>query len=80
MSPSRPPRSRKPPKVRRYAFTTHASDSSEKPRSSRIDGSATPTMVTSSTIIRSPRQRTISASQRVRLSAMVIGWAPSGSS
>ena len=40
-SPSRPPSSRKPPKVSRYAFTTQASDVSEKPRSSRIDGSAT---------------------------------------
>ena len=48
----------KPPKVRRYAFTTHASDVCEKPRSSRIDGSATFTIVVSSTIIRSPRQRT----------------------
>ena len=33
-SPKRPPSRRKPPKVIRYAFTTHASDSSEKPRSS----------------------------------------------
>jgi hypothetical protein len=39
-SPSRPARSRKPPKVRRYAFATRASELSEKPRSSRIDGSA----------------------------------------
>ena len=29
-SPNRPPSRRKPPKVIRYAFTTHASDSSEK--------------------------------------------------
>ena len=36
----------------------------EKPRSSWIDGSATFTIVVSSTIIRLPRQRTISASQR----------------
>src|SRR5262245_4235173 len=43
---------------------THASDASEKPRSVRIDGSATPTIVTSKTIISSPRQRTSSASQR----------------
>ena len=57
-SPSRPPSSRKPPKVSRYAFTTHASDSSVKPRSARIEGSATFTIVASSTIIRSPRQRT----------------------
>jgi hypothetical protein len=57
-SPSRPPSSRKPPKVSRYAFTTQASDVCEKPRSSRIDGSATFTIVPSRTIIRSPRQRT----------------------
>src|SRR5512132_290839 len=67
-SPSLPPRSRKPPKVIRYALTTHASDSSENPRSARIDGSATPTIVTSRTIIRSPRQRMRSASQRRSIS------------
>ena len=72
-SPSRPPSSRKPPKVSRYAFTTQASEVSEKPRSARIDGRATFTIVVSRTIIRSPRQRTISASQRVRLSVMVMG-------
>src|SRR5262249_20377616 len=43
---------------------THASDASEKPRSARIDGSATPTIVTSKTIISSPRQPTTSARQR----------------
>jgi hypothetical protein len=42
------------------------------------EGSATPTIVTSSTIMRSPRQRTIRASQRARVSATVIGRAPSG--
>ena len=71
-SPRRPPRSRKPPNVSRYAFTTQASEVSVKPRSSRIDGSATFTIVVSRTIIRSPRQRTIRASQRVRVSEMVI--------
>ncbi len=71
-SPSRPPSSRKPPNVSRYALTTHASDVSEKPRSSRIDGRATPTIVTSRTIIRSPRQSTRSASQRVRESMFVM--------
>ena len=71
-SPSRPPSSRNPPNVIRYAFTTHASDSSENPRSSWIDGSATPTIVTSRTIIRSPRHRTRRASQRAR-ELIVIG-------
>jgi hypothetical protein len=57
-SPSLPPSSRKPPKVSRYAFTTQASDVWLKPRSSRIEGSATFTIVPSRTIIRSPRQST----------------------
>ena len=70
-SPSRPPRSMKPPKVSMYALTTHASEASEKPRLSWIDGSATFTIVVSSTIIRSPMQRTISASQRC-LRSMVM--------
>ncbi|MND03125.1 hypothetical protein D3C83_228040 [compost metagenome] len=48
-------------------MTTHTSVVSVKPRSTLIEGSATFTMVVSSTIIRSPRQSTISASQRVRL-------------
>jgi hypothetical protein len=39
-------------------LTTQASEVSEKPRSSRIDGSATFTIVASRTIIRLPRQRT----------------------
>jgi hypothetical protein len=51
-SPSRPARSRNPPNVSRYAFATQASELSEKPRSCRIEGSATPTIVTSRTIIR----------------------------
>ena len=43
-------------------------DDERKPRSARIDGSATFTMLWSSTIIRSPRQSTQSASQRDRVS------------
>src|SRR5438552_5508718 len=50
-----------------YAFTTQTSEVSVKARSSRIDGRATFTIVVSRTIIRSPRQRTNSASQRLRL-------------
>src|SRR5204862_4301548 len=73
---SRPPRSRKPPKVSMYALTTQASDVCEKPRSARMDGSATFTIVVSSTIIRLPRHSTISASHRVRLSVGVIGERP----
>jgi hypothetical protein len=53
-------------------LTTQASDVSENARSSRIDGSATFTIVVSSTIIRSPMQRTMSASQRVRLSMVTV--------
>src|SRR4029077_13406882 len=47
------------------------SDVSEKPRSTRMDGSATFTIVVSSTIMRSPRQRTTRASQRL-LPSIVI--------
>jgi hypothetical protein len=70
-SPSRPPSRRKPPKVSTYAFTTQASDASENPRSVLIDGRATFTIVVSRTIIRSPRHRTYSASQRLRLSMII---------
>src|SRR5262245_16081440 len=47
-----------------YTFATHASELCENPRSSRIDGSATPTIVTSRTIIKYPRHTMTSASQR----------------
>ncbi len=63
-SPSRPPSSRQPPNVSRYALTTQTSAVSVKCRSVPIDGSATFTIVLSSTIISTPRQRTISAYQR----------------
>ena len=71
-SPRRPPRSRNPPNVSRYAFTTHASEVDEKPRSSLMEGSATFTIVVSSTIMSVPRQRTIRAYQRVRSVSSVI--------
>src|SRR5579862_4101092 len=64
-SPRRPPSSKKPPKVSRYALTTQASDVSEKPRSLRMDGSATFTIVLSRTIISVPKHRTIRANQRL---------------
>ena len=48
-SAARPPSSRKPPKARVYAFTTHCSELAEKSRSSWIEGSATFTTVASST-------------------------------
>ena len=65
-SPSRPPSSRKPPNVSMYAFTTQASEVCEKCRSCRIDGSATFTIVVSSTIISEPMQSRTSAIQRCR--------------
>src|SRR6266705_4790646 len=55
-----------------YAFTTQTSEVSVKARSSRIDGRATFTMVVSRTIMSSPRQRTMSASQRFRLSMLLV--------
>ena len=48
-SASRPPSSRKPPKTRAYALTTHCRLSSENPRSTWIDGSATFTIAMSRT-------------------------------
>jgi hypothetical protein len=63
-SPSRPASSSRPPKLIRYAFTTQARLDCEKPRSVWIEGSATFTTVTSSTIISIPTHSTISASQR----------------
>ena len=49
-----------------YAFTTHTSEVSVKRKSVRMEGSATFTMVVSSTIISTPRQSTMSAHQRLR--------------
>ncbi len=57
-SPKRPDSSSSPPKLIRYAFTTHARLACEKPRSSWMVGSATFTTVTSSTIISTPAQST----------------------
>ena len=50
-SPALPPSSRKPPKVNRYAFTTHERPASEKPSEPWMAGSATFTIVPSSTIM-----------------------------
>src|SRR5882762_1398002 len=51
-----------------YAFTTQTSEVSVKRSDSRIEGRATFTIVVSRTIISSPMQRTMSASQRLRKS------------
>ena len=60
-----------------YAFTTHTSEVSVKRRSSLIDGSATFTIVVSSTIIKTPKHRTMNASQRLRRSmVLVMHFAP----
>ena len=50
-SPSRPASSRKLPNAIMYASITHARFACEKPRSRCIEGSATFTIVASSTII-----------------------------
>ena len=65
-SPRRPASSSSPPNAIRYALTTQARLELENPRSSWIEGSATFTMVTSSTIISIPAHSTYSASQRER--------------
>src|SRR6185437_13603303 len=61
-----PASSRKPPKVIRYPSRTQVRLLWEKLRSCWIEGSATFTIVASSTIISCPRQRTASAIQRRR--------------
>src|SRR4051794_10501245 len=67
-SPSRPASRRKPPNVTRKAFTTQVRSACVKCRSAWIEGSATFTIVVSSTIISCARQTTTSASQRRRSS------------
>src|SRR3954467_9435854 len=67
-APRRPASSSSPPKAIRYALTTHARLDAENPRSSWIDGSATFTTVTSSTIISMPAHSTTRAIQRERSS------------
>ena len=61
-SPALPPSSRKPPKVSRYPLTTHESPVSEKASEPCIAGSATLTMVPSSTIMSCAAHTSSSAS------------------
>ena len=63
-SPARPPSSRKPPKASVYAQTTHCRFSCEKWRSDWIEGSATFTIATSSTIMNCVTTSSPSAIQR----------------
>src|SRR4051812_31279472 len=56
-SAARPPRSRKPAKVSVYALTTHCRLLALKPRSSRIEGSATFTIETSRMTMNCARQQ-----------------------
>src|SRR5882672_6673128 len=56
-----------------YALTTHTTEVSVNPRSERIDGNATFTMVVSSTIISSPMHSSVSAHQRLSACTPVIG-------
>src|SRR4051794_5567161 len=57
-----------------YALTTQTSVVSVKRRSSRIEGSATFTIVVSSTIISTPVHNTISAHHLRRSSSFVISF------
>ena len=57
-SPSRPASRSRPPNAIRYALTTHARLLCEKPRSCWMEGSATFTIVASSTIISTPMHST----------------------
>src|SRR3954447_15623868 len=72
-SPRRPAISRKLAKAIMYAFTTHVRSAWEKCRSRWMDGSATFTIVASTTIISCPRQTTASATQR-RREALSASW------
>src|SRR6266581_263990 len=65
-SPSRPASSSSPANAIRYALTTHASPAWEKRRPAWMDGSATFTIVMSSTIISIPVHSTTRAIQRER--------------
>src|SRR5262249_1722467 len=69
-----PPSSRKPPYPSTYALTTHCSELVDMFRSSRIDGSATPIIETSSASRNSAPQRTISVPQ-ARLESWPTGCA-----
>ena len=65
MSPARPPSSRKPPNVIAYAVITHCRPVWEKWRLWPIDGSATLTIETSSTVMKNATQTSASACQRL---------------
>jgi hypothetical protein len=66
MSPARPPSSSSPPKARAYALTSHSKPEPEKPSARWIGGSATLTMVESSTTISCAVAMTSRASPRGR--------------
>jgi hypothetical protein len=65
MSPARPPSRRKPPNVIAYAVITHWRPVSEKWRLRPIEGSATLTIDTSSTVMKKATQTSASACQRL---------------
>src|SRR3954447_9248645 len=74
-SPARPPSKRKPPNTSVYALTIHWRLASESPRSFWIDGSATFTIVASSTTMNCARQtrtRTTHGFTECRDSAAVV--------
>src|SRR3954468_15334588 len=70
MSPSEPPTRISDPSVSRYAFTTHCCPARPPPRSSSIAGSATLTIVASSSAIPDPRIVATSAIWRRRPGVM----------
>ncbi len=75
MSPARPPSSRKPPNVIAYAVITHCRPVWEKWRLSPIDGSATLTIDTSSTVMKNATQTIASACQRLGSTPAVVAGA-----
>jgi hypothetical protein len=63
-SPARPPRSRKPPKVIAYAVRTHWRLDADRWSDRAIEGSATVTMDTSSTVMKNATQTRARACHR----------------
>src|SRR3954451_13405868 len=77
-SAARPPSSRKPAKVIVYALTTHWRSTTEKPRSLRIEGSATFTTETSRITMNCARQQMIRVQRLVASSSDCTGNYGSG--
>jgi hypothetical protein len=63
-SAARPPSSSRPPKLSRYALSTHCRSPAEKPRSALIEGNATRTIAESRMTMKKAVHSSVSAFQR----------------